>query len=156
MPDAAIDVLLSAGELRELLAGDTRAGLARSPKALRARWVWDARASERRRLIEAAANLGAGPFRRFRRIILPLSRDGILAGSTLVFLLVVGLYAMPQLLGGPSDTMFAATIGQVFGRAGDSWPLGSAFSIILIVAALAYVGLFAALVGRGPARGSAS
>ncbi len=108
------------------------------------------------RLLEAAADLGAGPARRFWRIVLPLSRDGIVAGCTLVFLLVVGLYAMPQLLGGPGDTMFAATIGQVFGRAGDSWPLGSAFSIILIAAALAYVGLFLALFWRGSRERSAS
>jgi spermidine/putrescine transport system permease protein len=99
-------------------------------------------------LLEAAADLGAGPFHRLWRIILPLSRDGILAGCTLVFLLVIGLFAMPQLLGGPGDTLFAATIGQVFARAGDSWPLGSAFSIILIGAALAYVGLFLTLFQR--------
>lgn len=99
------------------------------------------------RLLEASADLGAPPFTRFRRIVLPLARDGIIAGCTLVFLLVIGLYAMPQLLGGPGDTMFAATIGQVFGRAGDSWPLGSAFSLLLIGAALAYVGLFVALFG---------
>jgi spermidine/putrescine transport system permease protein len=99
-------------------------------------------------VLEAAADLGAGPLRRLWRIVLPLSRDGIIAGCTLVFLLVVGLYAMPQLLGGPRDTMFAATIGQVFARAGDSWPLGSAFSMILIAAALAYTGLFIALFQR--------
>lgn len=99
-------------------------------------------------LLEAAADLGAGPLQRLWRVILPLSRDGIIAGCTLVFLLVVGLYAMPQLLGGPGDTMFAATIGQVFARAGDSWPLGSAFSMILIGAALAYVGLFIAVFQR--------
>jgi spermidine/putrescine transport system permease protein len=104
------------------------------------------------RLLEAAADLGAGPVRRFWRIVLPLSRDGVVAGCTLVFLLVVGLYAMPQLLGGPRDTMFAATIGQVFGRAGDSWPLGSSFSMILIAAALAYVGLFVALFRWRPGR----
>ncbi len=103
--------------------------------------------------LEAAASLGASPFRRLWRIILPLSRDGIVGGCTLVFLLVTGLYAMPQLLGGPDNTLFAATIGQVFSRAGDSWPLGSAFSMILIAAALAYVGLFGALFrNRGPGR----
>ncbi len=104
------------------------------------------------RLLEAAADLGARPLTRLRRIVLPLARDGIVVGCTLVFLLAVGLYAMPQLLGGPGDTLFAATIGQVFGRAGDSWPLGSAFSIILILAALGWVGLFAALAGRGGRR----
>lgn len=101
------------------------------------------------RLLEAAADLGAPAFTRFRRIVLPLAKDGIIAGCTLVFLLVIGLYAMPQLLGGSGDTLFAAIIGQVFGRAGDSWPLGSAFSILLIAAGLAYVALFVVLFGRG-------
>lgn len=96
-------------------------------------------------LLDAAANLGAPARKRFTRIILPLARDGIVSGCTLVFLLVIGLYAMPQLLGGPGNTLFAATIGQIFSRAGDSWPQGSAFSLILIVAALVYVGLFTAL-----------
>lgn len=99
-------------------------------------------------VLQAAADLGATPFQRLWRIILPLSRDGIVAGCTLVFLLVIGLYAMPQLLGGPGNTLFAATIGQVFSRAGDSWPMGSAFSMILIGAALAYVGLFIAVFQR--------
>lgn len=96
-------------------------------------------------LLDAAANLGAPAAKRFTRIILPLARDGIVSGCTLVFLLVIGLYAMPQLLGGPGNTLFAATIGQIFSRAGDSWPQGSAFSLILIAAALLYVGLFTAL-----------
>ncbi|WP_029039897.1 ABC transporter permease [Cucumibacter marinus] len=99
-------------------------------------------------LLEAAANLGAPAWQRFFRVVLPLSREGIVAGCTLVFLLVIGLYAMPQLLGGPSNTLFASTIGQIFSKAGDSWPLGSAFSIILTGSALAYVGLFVALFQR--------
>lgn len=104
-------------------------------------------------VLEAAAALGASPYQRLKRIVLPLSRDGIVGGCTLVFLLVIGLYAMPQLLGGPGNTLFAATIGQVFSRAGDSWPLGSAFSMILLGVALAYVGLFAVLFrNRRPGR----
>jgi len=95
-----------------------------------------------RSVLEAASDLGAPGWRRFTRIVLPLSREGVVTGCTLVFLLTVGLFAMPQLLGGPNTTMFATTIGQVFAKAGDSWPLGSAFSLILLAAALAYVGLF--------------
>ena len=106
-------------------------------------------------LLDAAANLGAPARQRFMRIVLPLSRDGIVAGCTLVFLLVIGLYAMPQLLGGPNNTLFASTIGQIFAKAGDSWPLGSAFSIILTGTALAYVGLFIALFQRKRRGGAA-
>ncbi|MFC5586839.1 ABC transporter permease [Nitratireductor kimnyeongensis] len=105
-------------------------------------------------VLEAAANLGAPGWQRFLRIVLPLSRDGVVAGCSLVFLLVIGLYAMPQLLGGPGNTLFATTIGQIFAKAGASWPQGSAFSIILTGTALAYVGLFVAIFqrrGRGRA-----
>lgn len=95
-----------------------------------------------RNLLEAAANLGASGRFRLTRIVLPLAREGIIAGCTLVFLLIIGLYAMPQLLGGPSNTLFSATIGNIFAKAGASWPLGSAFSIILTGSALIYVGIF--------------
>ncbi|MEW9806514.1 ABC transporter permease [Mesorhizobium marinum] len=97
------------------------------------------------RLIEAASDLGASRFAILRRIIMPLSREGIITGCVLVFLLVTGLYALPQLLGGPSNTLFASIIGQVFSRAGDSWPLGSAFSVILIGTSLVIVAIFMAL-----------
>ena len=97
------------------------------------------------RLIEAASDLGASRTAILRRIIMPLSREGIVTGCVLVFLLVTGLYAMPLLLGGPSNTLFASIVGQVFSRAGDSWPLGSAFSVILVVASLAAVAVFMAL-----------
>lgn len=99
-------------------------------------------------LLEAAANLGASTRRRITRIILPLSLPGIVGGCTLVFLLTVGLFAMPVLLGGPGNTLFPAIIAQIFTKAGASWPQGSAFSILLTIAALIYVGLFIALVGR--------
>lgn len=97
------------------------------------------------RLIEAASDLGASRLTILRRIIMPLSREGIVTGCVLVFLLVTGLYAMPLLLGGPSNTLFATIVGQVFSRAGDSWPLGSAFSVILVGASLLLVGLFMTL-----------
>ena len=97
------------------------------------------------KLIEAASDLGASRLEILRRIILPLSREGIITGCVLVFLLVTGLYALPQLLGGPSNTLFAAIVGQVFSRAGDSWPLGSAFSVMLVVASLAAVAVFMAI-----------
>lgn len=106
-------------------------------------------------LLEAAANLGASPWHRFTRIILPLSRPGIVAGCTLVFLLVIGLYAMPQLLGGPANTLFPETIAQIFTKAGASWPQGSAFSLLLTLSALAFAGLFIALTGRGGRRARA-
>lgn len=104
------------------------------------------------RLIEAASDLGASPFMILRQIIVPLSREGIVTGCMLVFLLVTGLYAMPLLLGGPSNTLFASIIGQVFSRAGDAWPLGSALSVILVGASLFIVGIFMMFFGTRRSR----
>ncbi|MBU2961545.1 ABC transporter permease [Citreicella sp. C3M06] len=85
---------------------------------------------------EAAADLGAGAWTRFRRVTLPLTLEGISSGCTLVFLISTGFYATPVLLGGPSTTVFAETIGGFFHVAGDQWPTGAAFAIIMFVAAL--------------------
>jgi spermidine/putrescine transport system permease protein len=85
---------------------------------------------------EAAADLGAGAWTRFRRITLPLSLEGISSGCTLVFLISTGFYATPVLLGGPSTTVFAETIAGFFHVAGDQWPTGAAFATIMFLAAL--------------------
>ncbi len=98
-------------------------------------------------LIDAAADLGAGPFTRFRRIILPLSRDGIVSGCSLVFLTCVGVFASPILLGGPTTVMFPETISVFFHGSSDKWPVGAAFALILLVAALVTVGLFMRVAG---------
>lgn len=98
-------------------------------------------------LIDAAADLGAGPFTRFRRIILPLSRDGIVSGCSLVFLTCVGIFATPILLGGPTTVLFPETISVFFHGSSDRWPVGAAFALLLLVAALIVVGLFMRLAG---------
>lgn len=103
-------------------------------------------------LLEAAADLGAGPMQRFFRVTLPLSKDGIASGCTLVFLLSTGYYAVPLLLGGPGTTLFAETIGNFFHVAGDRWPVGAAFAIIMFTTSLLLVGLFLRLVGSKGAR----
>jgi spermidine/putrescine transport system permease protein len=101
-----------------------------------------------RNYLEAADDLGAGAWTRFRRITLPLSKDGIASGCVLVFLISTGYYATPVLLGGPSTTVFAETIAGFFHVAGDKWPEGAAFSTIMLVASLATVGLFLRAMGR--------
>ena len=88
---------------------------------------------------EAAADLGAGPFTRFRRITLPLTLEGIAAGCTLVFLISTGFYGTPVLLGGPSTTVFAETIAGFFYVAGDEWPTGAAFATIMFLTVLLLV-----------------
>lgn len=101
-----------------------------------------------RSYLEAGADLGAGAWRRFLRITLPLSREGIASGCTLVFLISTGYYATPVLLGGPSTTVFAQTIAGFFHVAGDKWPVGAAFASIMLITTLALTGIFLKVMGR--------
>ncbi|WP_372615164.1 ABC transporter permease [Aquicoccus sp.] len=91
---------------------------------------------------EAAADLGAGAWSRFRRVSLPLTIEGISSGCTLVFLISTGFYATPVLLGGPSTTVFSETIAGFFHVAGDEWPTGAAFATIMFAAALIITAVF--------------
>lgn len=95
---------------------------------------------------EAAADLGASAWTRFRRITLPLTIEGISSGCTLVFLISTGFYATPVLLGGPSTTVFAETIAGFFHVAGDEWPTGAAFATIMFLAAMVLTGVFQKLM----------
>ena len=95
---------------------------------------------------EAAADLGAGAWTRFRRVTLPLTIEGISSGCTLVFLISTGFYATPVLLGGPSTTVFAETIAGFFHVAGDEWPTGAAFAVIMFMVALLITGIFQRLM----------
>ena len=86
-------------------------------------------------LVEAAKDLGAGRFTTFLKIVLPLSLPGIIAGATFSFVLSLGDFLAPILLGGP-NTLFIANIFQnMFGTSNDK-PLGSAIGIILLVVVL--------------------
>jgi spermidine/putrescine transport system permease protein len=92
-----------------------------------------------RNLIEASHDLGATPRSTFFRIILPLSLPGLLAGATFAFVLTLGDFLAPLLVGGPSSVMIANIVQNLFGTAYD-WPLGAAISVailLLIVAVLA-------------------
>lgn len=97
--------------------------------------------------LDAAADLGAGPFTRFRKIILPLSKDGIVSGCCLVFLTCIGVFATPMMLGGPNTVLFPETISGFFHGASDKWPVGAAFALIMLVTALIAAGIFMRLVG---------
>jgi spermidine/putrescine transport system permease protein len=81
--------------------------------------------------LEAAADLGAGPWARFWRVTLPLSLPGALAAFFMVFIPTVGEYVTPALVGGSSGSMYGNIIQQFFTRAGN-WPLGAALSMIML------------------------
>jgi spermidine/putrescine transport system permease protein len=88
------------------------------------------------RLLEAAYDLYATPFKVLRRIILPLSMPGIIAGSILVFIPSLGAYVTPTILGGGKNLMLGNLIELQFGQ-GRNWPLGSALSITLMIFVMA-------------------
>jgi len=104
-------------------------------------------------LLDAARDLGANAWQRFWRITFPLSLPGVYAGAALVFIPALGIFAIPDILGGPDDSLIGNVIKQQFLETRD-WPFGSVLSIVLTIAALALAGL-AAWIGRsGATRGS--
>ncbi|MEO7498182.1 MAG: ABC transporter permease [Casimicrobiaceae bacterium] len=102
-------------------------------------------------LLDAAQDLGANAWQRFWRITFPLSLPGVYAGAALVFIPALGIFAIPDILGGPNDTLIGNLIKQQFLETRD-WPFGGVLSIVLTVTALALAGL-AAWVGRRQAGG---
>jgi len=99
-----------------------------------------------RALLDAAQDLGANAWQRFWRVTFPLSLPGVYAGAALVFIPALGIFAIPDILGGPNDSLIGNLIKQQFLETRD-WPFGSVLSIVLTIAALALAGL-AAWVGR--------
>jgi spermidine/putrescine transport system permease protein len=85
-----------------------------------------------RALIEASQDLGAGDRATLLRVILPLSMPGLLAGATFAFVLSLGDFLAPLLVGGPSATMIANIVQSLFGAAYD-WPLGAAISVSILL-----------------------
>jgi putative spermidine/putrescine transport system permease protein len=99
-------------------------------------------------LVLAASNLGAGRLSRFTRVYLPLTLSGVWAGSILVFVLALGFYVTPELLGSPSDSMLSqVTVNLINVRV--EWGFGSAVALILLLTTLLVLAL-AARVARLP------
>jgi spermidine/putrescine transport system permease protein len=83
-------------------------------------------------LIEASSDLGASPVRSFWTLIFPLSLPGIVAGATFAFVLSLGDFIAPLLIGGPNGIMISNIVVSLFGAAYD-WPLGSAISLCILI-----------------------
>jgi putative spermidine/putrescine transport system permease protein len=96
-----------------------------------------------RDLLQAGSSLGAGPLHVFRRVFLPLSLPGVLAGSTLVFVLSLGFYITPELLGGGSTIMVSMLVSRNV-ELYDQWGAASAVGVVLLTA----VGLIFFAVSR--------
>jgi spermidine/putrescine transport system permease protein len=85
-----------------------------------------------RNLVEASHDLGASPLQTFWRVIFPLSIPGVLAGATFAFVLSLGDFLAPLLLGGPSGIMISNIVVSLFGAA-YNWPLGAAISLCMLI-----------------------
>jgi spermidine/putrescine transport system permease protein len=85
-----------------------------------------------RPLVEASQDLGASPLQTFWRVIFPLSIPGVLAGATFAFVLSLGDFLAPLLLGGPSGIMISNIVVSLFGAA-YNWPLGAAISLCMLI-----------------------
>ena len=97
-------------------------------------------------LIQASADLGARPGQSFRHVVLPLSLPGTIVGGLFVFILAMGDFVTPQMVGGTVGFTYGRVIQSQFGM-GFNWPLGSALAVILLIVVLAVIGL-AGVVGR--------
>ncbi|SHI41503.1 putative spermidine/putrescine transport system permease protein [Aureimonas altamirensis DSM 21988] len=83
-------------------------------------------------LMPAAASMGASPLRAFWRVLLPLSLPGVLSGSLLVFMVAIGYYITPALVGGPNDQMISSIIA-FYALQTANWGMAGALGIILLV-----------------------
>jgi putrescine transport system permease protein len=92
-------------------------------------------------LLEAAQDLGAGPIKSFLRVTLPLSFPGIMAGSLLVFIPVVGEYVIPSLLGSKDETMIATLLWTEFYN-NRNWPNASAVAIAMLLVLVVPIMIF--------------
>ena len=99
-------------------------------------------------LVEAAQDLGDGPLRAFRRVTFPLALPGVVAGSLLVFIPLMGEYLIPAILGGNKTAYAGTLIAQQFSEAHD-WPLGSAIAMVVIVSMTIVLVAFSRIAARG-------
>jgi spermidine/putrescine transport system permease protein len=100
-----------------------------------------------RPLVEASQDLGAGSAQTFLRVILPLSIPGLVAGATFAFVLSLGDFLAPLLVGGASGTMISNVVQSLFGAAYD-WPLGAAISVCILIVVISLLFLTESLEKR--------
>jgi len=107
-----------------------------------------------KRLLEASSDLGGTPFRTFLQVTLPLSLPGLVTGSLLVFILLMGEYLIPALLGGGKVFFVGNALVDLFLQS-RNWPYGSAVAIGLVVIMLVAIAAYLGAVGRERTRSDA-
>jgi len=103
-------------------------------------------------LVEAGYDLYASRWRVLQKVILPIIRPGIIAGSILVFVPSLGAYVTPRVLGGGKQMMVGNFIELQFGQ-GRNWPLGSALSMVLLVIVMAALLIYVRVSTKGDGHG---
>lgn len=103
------------------------------------------------RLVEAGYDLYASRFQVLRKIIIPLVKPGIVAGSILVFIPSLGAYVTPRVMGGGTNLMIGNLIELQFGQ-GRNWPLGASLSITLMAIVMVALMLYVRYAGRAEAQ----
>ena len=93
------------------------------------------------RLLEASSDLGASPFRTFFQVTLPLSIPGLATGSMMVFILLMGEFIIPQMLGGGKVYFIGNALVDVFLQS-RNWPFGAAFAVTLVLIMLATITVY--------------
>ena len=104
------------------------------------------------RLLEAAYDLYANRWQALRRVVLPIVKPGLIAGSILVFIPALGAYVTPRILGGGRNMMIGNFIDLQFGQ-GRNWPLGAALSVILLIFVTSMLILYVRFVNRSTDNG---
>lgn len=102
-----------------------------------------------RRLIQAAQGMGARPWKAFMQIFLPLSLPGVMSGSLIVFVLGIGYFVTPALLGGQGNMMISKLIQENI-QMTLNWSMASAISVVLLVTTLILLGLAAWIARLSP------
>jgi len=98
------------------------------------------------RLLEAASDLGATPLKSFLKVTLPLTLPGIAAGSILVFISTLGMFVVPDIMGGAKSSLIGNLIQNQFLGA-RNWPFGSALSVLLAILSMILIYLYHKALG---------
>lgn len=92
-------------------------------------------------LLRAAEGMGASPLRVFLRVFLPLTLHGVVAGALIVFILALGFFVTPALMGGPGDLMAGMLIEREV-ELSNNWPVAGLMSLVLLAATLALYAVY--------------
>ena len=103
------------------------------------------------RKLEAAYDLGATPWKAFWHVTLPMTRTGVVTGSILVFVSSIGMFVVPDVMGGAKSALIGNVIQNQFLSARD-WPFGSALSIILMLLSMLMIFLYFRAAKAGEAK----